>query len=254
MPVVRRVAVPVAAARRLPSHVSPVARIGLIPNDSTLVPSTSQSSSGLQTIVNFAEHIVGGLFANDVRDQVRQERAKVISSLALAGSVLAAQICIAGPANVASNEDQYWQAAQQAVQQQRPDVWAAAQAAGPYWPVGQPFDMIPIRQEIGADLARQGIIVNQQALTTPFGSNCTDQGGSCGSLNKITVTVTYKGSTTQVVPDPVPGATGPIPPNTGPAVPTNPNLAGSSSSILMIALVGAVVYGIMSKKRGGSNG
>lgn len=200
-------------------------------------------SNNINNDINVGRQIINAVQAGDIRDQVRQNRVNVISSLAMAGSVLAAQICLAGPSNVASNEQPYWSAAIQAIQQRRPDVYAAAQHAGPYWPVGQPFNMLAIRQEICASLAQNGITVNSQACNAAFGLQCTDEGGSCAQNNPINVTVT--GVTTQVVQDTPPGQQ---PPTNQPI--TNPlNIAGTNSPILLLAIAGAAVYFVMQQRK-----
>lgn len=217
-------------------------------------PSTVSGSGDQQTVnnintgISIGSRILSAMHEGDIRDTVRKNRVNVIQSLAIAGSVLAAEICLAGPSNTASNEQAYWTAAQQAISSQRPDVWSAAKAAGPWWPVGQPFDMYAVRQEICASLAQNGIIVNAAACTAVFGTGCTDQGGTCTAVNPITVTVT--GAGTQVVNSPPPTAPGQPtsgPPTTTPT--TNPLTAGTTSPILLLALAGAVVYYLMSQRK-----
>jgi hypothetical protein len=208
------------------------------PSDQTIPYSGDNNNANLiQEGIDYAKQLYENWTAGGTRDAIRENRAKTFMGLACAGSVLAAQVCLAGPDNVASNEDPYWQAAQAGIQSQRPDVWAAAVAAGPYWPVGAQFDAIPLRVSIGQTLANSGIIVNQSALNQPF------------TTTFVPVTVTVKPGTT-VPPGTPPGQ---IPPVVVPTTPpsTTPLSAGFSSPIVLLGLVGAVVWYALSKKKGG---
>lgn len=218
------------------------------PSSLDLGTSNNSDINNINSGIKIGSGILSSLREGDIRDSVRKNRVNVIQSLALAGSVLAAQICLAGPSNTASNEQQYWTTAQQTVSTQRPDVWAAAKTAGPWWPVGQPFNMTAVRQEICANLASNGIVVNSAACTAPFGTGCTDEGGTCTANNPITVTVT--GVTSQVVTSAPPTAPGQ--PTSGTPTPTTttvPLLGGSSNTLMLLAIVGAAAYYIMNQRK-----
>jgi hypothetical protein len=214
------------------------------PSNTAINDASGQDSSTLQNIVSFAKGIYQNWLQGAQRDQLRENRVALIQDFACAGAVLGAQIIIAGPANVASNEDPYWQAAATAVQSARPDVWAEAEQAGGWWPVGQPFDMIQPRQQMAAALSAVGITVNQAAITQAFSSS---------SPVPFQVTVAPG-----VAPPPTPGQPKPTtPPGTTPPpvapgggstpVPSTPLTAGSTSTLALLALVGAVAYAM--KKR-----
>lgn len=102
------------------------------------------------------------------QDAQRQARANSIRDLALKGSVLAAQIVLAGPNNVSNNEAHFWTDAATVIQQQRPDVWTEAVAAGPWWPVGADFNMTAARAQIAQQLASVGVTVSN--ATQAFGT------------------------------------------------------------------------------------
>lgn len=199
-----------------------------------------QDQNVIEQGISYAKQLYANWMQGKARDATRENRANLIMDFATAGSVLAAQIIIAGPANVASNEDAFWTGAAQSVQAARPDVWAEAQQAGGWWPVGQPFDMIQPRQQMAAALSAVGITVNQAAISTPF------------TTTPVPFQVTVAPG---VVPPPSPGTTTPPSPGTpappvapgGPST-TTPLMAGSSSSIALIALVGAVVYAATRKR------
>lgn len=217
------------------------AGLGTVPPSSQVVTYQNDGSNNnanlIQEGISYAKQLYENWTAGGTRDAIRENRAKTFMALACAGSVLAAQVCLAGPDNVASNEDPYWKAAQAGIQQQRPDVWAAAVAAGPYWPVGAQFDAIPLRQQIGQQLAASGITVNAAALNQPF------------TTSEVPVTVSVAPGT-HVPPGTPPGQ---IPPVVVPGTPpsTTPLSAGFSSPIMLLGLVGAVVWFALSKKKGG---
>lgn len=221
--------------------------IGNVPPSNVAVSNdaSGQDTSTLQSVVNFAKTVYANWIQGAQRDQLRENRVALIQDFATAGAVLGAQIIIAGPANVASHEQPYWQAAAQAVQSARPDVWAEAQQAGGFWPVGQPFDMIQQRQQMAAALSAVGITVNQAAINTPFTS---------GSPVPFQVTVAPGVAPPpqpgQPKPTTPPGATPPpVAPGGGPVpVPSTPLIAGSTSTVALLALVGAVAYA-MTRKR-----
>jgi hypothetical protein len=97
--------------------------------------------------------ILTNLFGGSGRDAQRQARADWVTEQALAGSVLAARMIIAGPANVASNEDPIWNNARAIVQAQRPDVLNAAIGQGPYWDTTDNDSIDKTRAKINAELA-----------------------------------------------------------------------------------------------------
>ena len=214
--------------------------IGNVPPSTQALPSndaSGQDTSTLQSVINFAHTIWSNWTAGAARDATRENRATLVMDFAVSGSVLGAQICLAGPANVASNEDPYWTAAQKAIQQQRPDVWAEAEQAGGWWPVGEQFDMLKERQQMAAALSSVGITVNQAAISQPF------------STTPVPFQVTVSPG---VAPPPQPGqpVTPPKPGTPAPPVATGgpttsvPLLAGSSSTLMVLALAGAAYYAI----------
>lgn len=101
------------------------------------------------------------------RDADRLARANWMKEAALRGSVLAAQIVIAAPANVGSNEDPYWIAAAEAIKTQAPAVWSEAVSRNGFWPVGAPFDMPNERARIASELS--AIQVAAPSGTIPSG-------------------------------------------------------------------------------------
>jgi hypothetical protein len=83
---------------------------------------------------------VGGLIQRWVGgsavDQQRQARVNYFAQLAGNGNVAAMQLILGAPNNVSGNEQTMWVNAAAAVRSVAPDVYAAAQAAGPAWLTG----------------------------------------------------------------------------------------------------------------------
>lgn len=108
-------------------------------------------------------------FGNGSTDAQRQARVTWMLQAAQAGSVLAAAIVDAGPANTASHEAPMWATAWNAVPQAVKNA-ALAQYPNGYWPVGQPFDMMTQRQQIAAELQAKGVPATATGATpTPGG-------------------------------------------------------------------------------------
>jgi hypothetical protein len=76
---------------------------------------------------------LANLFGGPARDASRQQNVDWYTAAALQGSVIAARVILAAPANVAGNEDPMWIAAAGKVSSQRPDVWRQASSAGGLW-------------------------------------------------------------------------------------------------------------------------
>ena len=74
-----------------------------------------------------------GQLTGSAVDQARQARVNYFAQLAAAGNVAAMQLILGAPSNVSGNESQMWVNAATAVRQSAPDVYQAAQDAGPYW-------------------------------------------------------------------------------------------------------------------------
>lgn len=77
--------------------------------------------------------VLGQLTGGTAVDQARQARVNYFAQLAAAGNVAAMQLILGAPANVSGNESQMWVNAATAIKSTAPDVYQAAQDAGPYW-------------------------------------------------------------------------------------------------------------------------
>jgi hypothetical protein len=215
-------------------------RLGIVPSQTAIPSSSSEDQNTLNSVLNVAKTIWQNWTAGAARDAQREARAKLIMQFAISGSVLAAQICYAGPDNVASNEDPYWTGAQQAIQTQRPDVWSEALVAGKWWPVGEQFDMLKERAQMAAALAAVGITVNQAAITQSIGTS--DVPFSVTVAPGVAAPPTGGGQTGGGAPVAKTGTSG-----TGGTA--TPLVAGSTSPILLLGLVGAAVY-VATRSRG----
>lgn len=84
----------------------------------------------------YAGSLIQRWIGGNAVDQQRQARVNYFAQLAGNGNVGAMQLILGGPDNVSGNEQQMWLNAAAAVKAAAPDVYAAAQAAGPVWLVG----------------------------------------------------------------------------------------------------------------------
>lgn len=141
---------------------------GFVPGGSLLTGPISNALSG----------VINAVDPGAVRDADRQKRVDWMKAAAIAGSVLAARIILGAPPNVASHETGMWQSAAADVQSQKPQVWAAAMAAGPYWPTGAPFNMPNETAQIQAALSSMG--------ASPVTNVMPANGGPVGEIVTVT--------------------------------------------------------------------
>lgn len=106
------------------------------------------------TAGNALPGILSRVFGGAGRDAQRQARVDLMKRYAIDyGSVIAMQVILAGPANVAGNEDPMWMRAADEVRAARPDVYNAAVNARPYWDSSDNDSMDKTRAKIGAEIA-----------------------------------------------------------------------------------------------------
>jgi hypothetical protein len=153
------------------------------------VPGQQPVSSTGNTKLDTAKTIFGdieGLFkGGSAVDAARAARVQYFLNQANQGNVAAAQIIIGAIPNVAGNEDPMWESAIDQLRSSAAgsNVLAAAQALGPYWPVGSSdtAQSYPIMRSFTANWAAHNAPLTAIANTLTGGAVNTLFGGSAPS-------------------------------------------------------------------------
>lgn len=174
-------------------------------------------------VVGAAVSIFGQIAGGTAVDQARQARVNYFANLASQGNVAAMQLILGAPPNVSGNEQQMWVNAANALRSQAPDVYNAAEQAGPAWLVNS--------GDTATNYPAMRNYVQTWAQQHPFAAAAGAVAGAIGTF---------------ATPGPVPSYPGAAP---RPGTYIVPPTAGAVSPLLLYGALAAGAYFLMSRRR-----